>query len=548
MSQVEELNALSNGDRFAIVNRILKGCEHLYTKGKLQDGSTVTLSDPTTRTAKQVKLDDKLTPLLDEFVVLAEKDPEFLARFTSYCFKKLDSKDLKVITTFINFLNDADGTPFSPGSKYRKPNYRIVSQAALNMLDPKLAERVVDLAGRKMPLGTKYRAGRRKSPSIVTAFTKYVRFRESNPKALTSIKKTGFSKRFQKLYRFAQITPSPEAAKILGWKQGSIKKGNLQRVEKVKLFDFTGMNEMQVAEKIRADKIPALTALSALGEIKLSPVIAAAVFEQATGDQVIILRALFDEQGLLKYKEIQEMFKSKAMESKTALDRVERINSLIDPETTKALKEAKAEKRKQDLADTITSAFVHVDASGSMDVALTVAKNVTSIIAEAIPNPQEKFNWGLFNGQGRVLARPATFEKDAFMAALFGVVAGGGTDCLALWETARQRGCEYDFFITDGDDSGAVQYMVQRIEQVRAKGLPDPKSCVIVKVGRYSPKLETAFKEAGISYVVIEPSALTESALVSQVIKMAAKGKATIVDEIMATDFLKLPEWWAAVK
>ena len=548
MSQVEELTSLSNGDRMAIVNRILKGCEHLYTKGKLQDGSTVTLSDPKTRTAQQVKLEDKLTPILTEFAVLAEKDPEFLARFTSYCFKKLDSKDLKVIATFMNFLNDADGTPFSPGSKYRKPNYRIVSQAALNMLDPKLVERVVDLAGRKMALGTKHREGRRKSPSFVTGVTKYVRFRESNPKALTSIKKTGFSKRFQKLYRFAQIAPSAEAAKILGWKQGSTKKGNLQRIEKVKLFDFSGMNEMQVAEKIRADKIPALTALSALGDIKLSPVIAAAVFEQATGDQVIILRALFDEQGLLKYKEIQEMFKSKAMESKTALDRVERINSLIDPETTKALKEAKAEKRKQDLADTITSAFVHVDRSGSMERALEVAKNVSSIIAEAIPNPKENFHWGLFHSRGQILARPETFEKDAFMAALFGVVPDGSTDCLALWETARQRKCEYDFFITDGDDSGASAYMVQRIEQGRAKGYADPKTCVIVKVGNYRPKLEDAFKDAGISYTVIEPSALTESALVSQVIKMAAKGKATIVDEIMSTDFLKLPDWWAAVK
>lgn len=544
----EELQSLDDNERYAIVNRILKGCEHLYTKGKLQDGSTVTLSNPQTRQPEQVKLEDKLTPILNEFAVLAEKDPEFLARFTSYAFKKLDSKDLKVISTFVNFLNDADGTPFSPGSKYRKPNFRIVSQAAMQQLDPKLVERVIDLAGRKMAIGTKYREGRRKSPSIVTSVTKYVRFREMNPKALESIKKVGFSKRFQKMYRFAQIKPSDEAAKVLGWKQGSIKKGNVLRVEKKKFFSFDGMTEIQIAEKIRSEKIPALTALSALSEVKLSPVIAAAIFEQATGDQVIILRALFDEQGLLKYKEIQEMFKTKAMESKTALDRVERINSLIDPETTKALKEAKAEKRKKDMADVITSAWIHIDRSGSMDSALTVAKNVSSIIAEAIPDPEKNFHWGLFYSRGQILARPQTFEKDAFMAALYGVRADGGTDCLAMWRDARQAGCEYDFFITDGDDSGSIQHMVQRIQQVRQEGFKDPKSVVIIKVGNYRPKLEQAFRDAGISYVVIEPSALTESALVSQVIKMAAKGKSTIVDEIMSTDFLKLPEWWAAVK
>lgn len=543
----EELQALDDNERYAIVNRILKGCEHLYTKGHLQDGRTVTLSNPSTRQAEQVKLEDKLTPLLNEFAALAEKDPEFLARFTSYAFKKLDSKDLKVVSTFVNFLNDADGTPFSPGSKYKKPNFRIVSQAALQQLDPKMVERVVELASRKMAIGTKYREGRRKSPSIVTGVTKYVRFREVNPKSLEGIKKIGFSKRFQKLYRFAQIKPSEEAAKILGWKQGSIKKGNVIRVEKKKFFAFEGLTELQVAEKIRNEKIPALTALSALNDVKLSPVIAAAIFEQASGDQVVILRALFDEQGLLKYKEIQELFKEKIKTAKTALDRVERINSLIDPETTKALKEAKSEKRKNDMADVITSAWIHIDRSGSMDSALTVAKNVSSIIAEAIPNPQQNFHWGLFYSRGQVLASPPSFEKDAFMAALYGVRADGGTDCLALWVEARKKGCEYDFFITDGDDSGAVQHMVQRIEEGRRNGFKDPKSVVIIKVGNYRPKLEQALKDAGIPVVVIEPSALTESALVSQVIKMAAKGKSTIVDEIMATDFLKLPDWWAAI-
>ena len=547
MSNTEELNALSNSDRNVIVNRIIKGCEHLFTKGKLQDGRTVRLNNPKTRQPEQVTLEDKLTPLLNEFAVLAEKDPEFLARFTSYAIKKLESKDLKVVATFMNFLNDADGTPFSPGSQFRKPNYRIVSQAALQELDPKLVERVVELASKKMAIGTRYREGRRKSPSLVTGITKYVRFRENNPKALTSLRKSGFSKRFQKMYRFAQIAPSTEAARILGWKQGSIKKGNFVAIDKAKFFDFTGLNELQVAEKIRAEKIPALTALSALGDVKLSPVIAAAIFEQASGDQVVILRALFDEQGLLKYKEIQELFKEKIKTAKTALDRVEKINSLIDPETTKALKEAKAEKRKQDLADTITSAMIHIDASGSMDKALEAAKNVSSIIAEAVPNPEQNFHWGLFNNRGRMLAKPASFVKDAFHQALYGVIADGGTDCLALWDTARQRKIDYDFFITDGDDSGRVEYMVSRIEQGRAKGFADPKNCIIVKVGRYVPKLEQAFQQVGIPYVVIEPEALTESALVSQVIKMAAKGKPTIVDEIMNTEFLKLPAWWAAV-
>ena len=87
-----ELGFLSDQDRLNAYQTIVNGCQHLWSKGKL--------------------VPEKLNPVLDTFMVLAEKDPYFLAHFTSYAVKKLDSKDLKVVSIFVNSLSDADGTAF----------------------------------------------------------------------------------------------------------------------------------------------------------------------------------------------------------------------------------------------------------------------------------------------------------------------------------------------------------------------------------------------------------------------------------------------------
>ena len=136
MSKQQEFNLayLNDTERLKAAQAIIDGCSHLWSKGKLQQ--------------------NRLTPVLENLMHLAENDPYFLAHFTSYAVTKLDSKDLKVAAVFANSLNDADGTPFSPGSDYTKPNLRLVSQAAIQhrSFDPKLVERLVEIANLKQLL------------------------------------------------------------------------------------------------------------------------------------------------------------------------------------------------------------------------------------------------------------------------------------------------------------------------------------------------------------------------------------------------------------
>jgi len=531
--QEHQLSYLSNEDRLKAYNSIVSGAVHVYSKGKLQQ--------------------DKLSEVLSVFMTLAEKDPYFLARFTSYAIKKLDSKDLKVITTFANSLSDADGTPFITGKDsegrpvysptFNKPNLRIVSQAAIQELDPKLVSRVIEIANLKQALGSRKKATHFAN-SLKTAIRKYVRFREQNPKAIEGIKKAAFAPTFKGIYQMMHMKPNQTTADILGWRQGSIKKGNVEKIDKKNLLDFTGLSDIDIAQKIRDEKIPVLGAMGALPN-KMSPVIAVALLEQATGNQAVILRNLFDSQGLLKHKDVLNVFEEKVKTAKTALDRVEKINTEVDQEVQKVLKTAKAAKRKSDVGD-IGKVYVHIDISGSMSGAIEFAKNHGAIIAECVKEPQENFFWGAFNTQGYSLSKPQSFEKDAFMASLYGLQAGGGTDCLACYSDARKNNCDTDIYITDqGHTCAPIDQMIKAFD---AKGYSRPKAVVIVDFsgGREDDRFKKPLEQLGIPVSTIKPEALTESALVSQAIRTALLGATAVIDEIMQFPLLRLPEWWGA--
>lgn len=523
MTQNEHtLSYLDDQERLFIFNKLVEGCNHLYSKGKIQK--------------------DKLKPILDEFVRLTDNDPEFLVRFTSYAISKIDSKDLKVLAIFANSLSDADGTPFSEGSKYRKPNYRLVSQAALQRLDPKLVSRVIEIANLKQAFHNK-KEGTHFSRSLKTAVKKYLKYREQNSKALEGIRKVGFSETVKGMYRSIHLAPSDNAAAILKWKQ---KDGRVIELKR-DVFNFKGMTDLQIAEKIRAEKLPPTGVLGALPD-KVSPVIAVAILEQATGDQAVILREMFDSQGLLKNKEVMAVFTEKIKTAKTALDRVDRINTEVDKEVDQALKEARAERRKEVVGD-IGKLFLHIDMSASMKEAIEFAKERGAIIAECVQNPKDNFLWGLFNSQGYVLDKPETFEKDAFKSYLYSVKAGGGTNCFACWKYAREQGCEIDVFITDQDPDNPTATKVQLLKRLVDMGVSYPKAVVIVDMSRgRCSSLYDALIQVGIPTTVIQPDTLTESALVAQSVRMALKGATAVIDEIMATPLLTLPEWWYVVK
>ena len=523
MANEHALPYLSQEDRLEAYNLIIGGCHHLWSKNKLQE--------------------EKVLAVVRSLVRLAQADPYFVAHLTSWAIKK-DSKDLKLMALYANSLSSADGSPFSPGSKYHKPNLRMVSAAAVQELNPKLAHRLLELQMMKYGIDGMMNHSRHFPTFLVTALKRYLKYRENNLYIVKGIKKSGLGNTYANIYRRLHMAPTDEVASILRWQQ----KG--KDIEMAKSdFDFKGMEPLEIAKTIREKKLPVLSTIGALEEI--TPVVAVALLEQATGDQAIILRKTFDEAGVLKDKEVKALFEQKILESKNAVDRVESFSEKLDADLERTMKQARAEVRKQ-ATDKIGKVFIHLDLSPSMEPAIDVAKKHGATIAEMVANPAENFGWGWFNDRKKVLPNPEEFVEDAFKSILYGVRCDGMTDCFLLYPEARKMGADVDVFISDGCHN--VGDMARKIRNYHRDhpNAKKPKAMVWVDVKGRGPgysdwereNLKKAYEDNEIPVAEMKPEALTGSALVSQAVADAMKGPIAVIDEILSTPLLKLPEWY----
>lgn len=508
---------LSDTERLSVYNLIIDGCQHVWSKNKIQQ--------------------DRADKVLDILIPLTVKDPFFLSRLTSYVFKNSLSKDLQVFTAYVASLSSADGTAFSPGSKYTKPNLRYVSGAALQMLDPKLALRVAEIATDKFAVKDYLNEAQHFPSALRTAFEKYLKYREANLEIVRGIKKVGLGNTYINLYRILHKAPSDEVASILRWNQ----KNKDITFEKTQ-FDFEGKTDLQIAKLIRKNKLPVLGVLGALK--KVSPVIAVALLEQCTGNQAVILQKTFSDQGVLDDPEVLKLYEEKVATAKTALDRAETVSKDASEKVKEILKKTRSDVRKEQVGD-IGKIFLHIDVSGSMEESLEVAKDKGAIIAEVVQNPKENFMWGMFNTGGELLPLPETFEADAFRAILFGRHAGGGTDAFQLYPAAREFGADVDVFVSDmAHNIGPLALRVADFHR-QFPQFSKPKACVIIKVaGDSGEVLKTEYESAGIPVSVMTPNTLNNSALVAQSIREAIKGPVSVIEEIMKTDLLELPHWY----
>ena len=535
----EGLSFLSSEQRLQVYQIIVNGCAHLWSKGRLQDGRTYVENGETKTT------EDKVTPVLNVLIPLIQTDPYFLAHLTSYAIDKLKTKDLHVFLTFVSALSTADGLPFSPGSKYKKPNLRYVAAAALHKLDPKLALRVAELSSKKFEVSGYLRYGRHGSQMLVTAIKKYLKYRETNLDIIRGIKKAGLGKVYKNLYRSVHMAPSDEAAAILRWQQK-----NHEIVFANALIDFKGLTDLQIAEKIRKEKINIRGAISGLGEIKkkVSPVVAIALLEQANGNDAVILQNMFRDLGLLNDAEVLKLFEEKIKTASTALDRAETLSKEANEEIKKIVASARSESNKSQTAG-LGKVYLHLDDSGSMSSVRDFAMKRGAIIAECVNNPRENFKWGLFGSYGVDLPLPDEFERDAFSAVLFGRNAGSSTDCFALYAEARKFGAEVDFFVSDQDHTdGNLKLKIEGFHKKNPQYVK-PRVCVVVDFGRSGMRgtLSQAYLDNEIPVVILDRETLTESALVVQTIVAAMKGPVAIIDEIMAHPLLTLPPYYYAV-
>lgn len=517
------LSEYSDQKRLAIFKIVTSACTHLYSKGTLQE--------------------DKFKEIAKVFADIAINDPIFMVHLAAYSAKK-DSKDLKVLTTFFNALNDANGTPFFKGSTKNKPNFREVSYAVLQTLDPHLALRVLRLCHKRFGVDGILNDSKHFPTGLKTAFKKYIHYREENLDMIRGMKKAGLANKMIDLYRMTRTAPIDEAASILNWKQ---KDG--RELEMETLPDFSSKTSAEIAETLEQTKLSTVVALSVIPKDKITASVAKALMKNCTGNQSIILYNWFSRNGFLDVKSIKDLFKNKIKESTTAIDRIDTLTKNADAGDKKEMAAVRSEKRKEAAGTKeIGKIFMHIDASASMAAAIEFAKNNASIFAECVDNPSKNFNWGLFGTLGKTLKVPTEFTKEDFHQALYGVTANmGQTDCIALYAKAREFGADVDVYITDqGHNVGTIH---KRIREYHAANpnIPKPRAAVIVDFGGGCTKLEDSLREVEIPVAIIKPEALSESALVAQSIRAALVGELAIIEEIMNTPLPSLPRWWNTV-
>ena len=382
MNENVTLPYLSNEDRVKAYQLILTGCSHFWSKAKIQA--------------------ERVIPVLEQLIGLAQNDPYFLAHLTAYA-SKLDSKDLKVATVYANALSSADGQPFSKDSKYAKPNLRYISYALLQTLDPKMAYRVRQLGMQKFGVKDTLNVATHFPTALNTAFQKYLRYREQNIQTVKGIKKAGLGQTYRDLYILSHLAPSDSVASILRWKQ----RGKELVFETP--LSFEGLSDLEIAEKIRSEKISPLVVTGLLK--KMSPVIAVALLEQCTGNQAVIYRSMLEEQGVLNDPEVLKLYQEKIQSAKTALDRAEGASKTASEKIKQLLKETRAEQR-QEATKGLGKVYLHLDASGSMSQVFEHAVKMATIFAECVNNPKDNFRWGYFGSRGIALPLP---EERVFM-------------------------------------------------------------------------------------------------------------------------------------
>lgn len=521
LSTTESLPFLSSQERLDAYQLIVDGCHHIWSKDKLQV--------------------EKAKKALDQLIPLTQNDPYFLAHLTSYVMENSQSKDLKVFLTYVATLSSADGMPFSPGSKYTKPNLRYVGNAALHRLDPKLVSRVVKIANMKYGVSGKMNEASHFPSTLRTAVRKYLEHMNQHPERVAGIKKAGLGPTLKTLYVAMRYKPSEEVVKTLRWKRKDMQVDFGERA-----YDFTDKSDLEIAETIRKEKIPYVGVLGELARVqkKVSPVIAVAMLEQATGDQAVIMHSTFNDAGILTDPEVKKLYEEKVKTAKSTLDRVERIKKIAENAESKAMmSHARAQARQEKTAG-IGKIFIHLDDSGSMQHMRQYAIEKGSIFAECVNDPANNFSWGIFGSRGQIVPTPEEFVKDAFEKELFPFRDGGGTDCFALYPAARDFGADVDVFVTDQEHGyGDLEAKIRDYH----KNNPDkkkPRVCVIINFGSYRKRVKDAYEANGIPVVEMNPNTLSESALVIDAVKNALLGPVHVVDEIMETELLKLPDYY----
>jgi hypothetical protein len=513
-------------------------------------------------------------------------DNEFSARWASYAFGQ-EHRDLKVVLGAFMLVQSRVGEPVVENGKFAffDDDFREVGEAMILLdkdkggFNAKLLVRIRELLSLPSIAKINHELGFGKSarrPELgrwSKAVTRWLRYREQNPKLLEGLIKSGARRAVISLacqVRYVPITS--KFYQILRWKQYQAKDGRRKIAlnEKVAAaVTWEGLTEQQICESIVKDR-PKWNRLSAMlpqGMGLTRAIMGAAIESGCISDpELINLAPTIEELGLLQVQTYRERLDKAlaAAENMRAANIALRMKSKEGQEKLQAAADTALQKK---VAEVVKGLFIYVfvDKSGSMDKSIATAVRYLSQFVQGFP--LDKLVAAVFDTGSRIVNIQHA-SKAGVENAFRGITAGGGTDHGAGVRTATGAGA----LLKPGPDDDVVMLFVgdggQRdistfVTAVRQSGTKPVAFGFLQVPGENYHAVENAATELGIPCFMIDERifgqvatggdadpyaiprtmrALIAAAPVGRTVVQAAP-RVTLVDTILRTALLRKPAW-----
>jgi hypothetical protein len=417
-------------------------------------------------------------------------DADFAAHWASWAFAQ-DRRDLKTVLAAFMLTQKHAGEPVRENGEvlFYDDDFRSVGEAMilLRQKGQELNPKQVLLIGKILRLPEIHQINRElgfarsaKNPQMrryEKAVTKWLRYREDNPRMLAGLVKGGMSGIARDLAKMVGYKPrSQEFFKALRWKQNQAEDGrrtvglDMELEEKETWKDLT---EAEVCERIVADQPgwKVLVGMLPEGMGLTRAIFAAAVEAGCLSDKdMIILMPTIEELGLLDVEPVKTRLK----------DAIEKAEDQRARHIARNLKSKDAQEMAEEAADVATAKAIEkvtrnlrvyfiLDKSGSMEQVLETAKKCLSLFVGGFP--LDRTHISVFNTFGTEIVLQAA-RSQAVAHAFDKHRASGGTrygqGVKALQHHKPEPG-EDALFIFAGDGHGEAG--AQLAQSIRDSGI-----------------------------------------------------------------------------
>jgi len=509
-------------------------------------------------------------------------DNEFAARWASYAFVQ-ENRDLKCILAAFMLVQNRAGDPVMEDGEvlFHDDDFRAVGEAMFLIkgkgnasMEPKLLERVGSILRLEGVAAINRELGFGKSGKNAAmgrydkAVTKWLAYREANPKMLEGLVKGGMRNTVIDLARSVHYKPTTEAFyEILRWKQKQSNDGRRTLAigkDVATAESWEGLDETAICEKIVADKpgFKRIVGLLPKGKGLTAPIMAAAIEAGSVSDKdLILLTPTLEELGLIGVEPFASKWKAatKKAEDQRAANIARNVKT---KEAREGLQEATDVATAKAFEKVMRGIRVYcmVDKSGSMANAIERAIQYLTKFLGGFP--LDRLHVSVFNTDGseiNIKAPKAAAVEHAFKghAACGGTQYASGVRALVRHKPLADEDVLFMFVGDQAGESGS-----QLAEYIRQTGL-NPVAFGYLRVvdpkGRYAEgdTVRMAARHLGIPCFNLDEGMFQsdDPYVVTRVLRdmiaatpvaatiTAAKPRVTLVQQILQTPLLTRPNW-----